>query len=235
MFWMNDWGRELSSLIPGLPFYLKGLFSLLCTIAVWTTGRYMMDREDHRWLAAAFLFTAAGDIGFIIPEVTGSNPTWLFLLSMLLYGVFQVLSIIRYTRNLETRKDLKGILPLRLIMALVLTGTLVLILYSTSGSLIRGGLLIPVVIYGSLLITSAWFGINTLTLKRFPQVNAWLIAAGVVLIFFGDSCEAWKLGVSDNPQLLYTAKRMTWIFYGPAITLLSLSGFRWDERGTPGD
>ena len=229
IFYSFDWGKDILKIIPLFPFYLKGLFSLICTIAVWSAGKHAFDPKDSLIFRISFLCTFIGDIGFLIPVLTPFNPPWLFIATMAVYIAFHCLSIIRYMHGIkEPREDFNPLL-FRIFLGVIIYGLLFFIMIVLTGTLIKQGLLIPVVLYGILLTTDVFFGINTLSLRFFPLINARLIATGVILFFFCDMAEAWKIASAGTP-IYDIAVRITWIFYGPSLILISLSGYLWHEE-----
>lgn len=229
MFIYSDWGKELVKIISGFPFYLKGLFSLISTIIVWSAGKYTLKQKVTTLFKISFLFTFIGDIGFIIPPLTTYNPQWLFVVAMSCYIIFHILSIFRYTNGIKETRDGINPVPFRIITAVVLICAIFALLFALSGKLIEQKLFIPVSIYGLVLVTDVFFGINTLTLKAFPLINARLITAGIIFFSFCDMGEALKLATMNTP-VYDIAVRMTWLFYGPALILLGLSGYQWADK-----
>lgn len=225
----NDWRVYLTELLRHYPFYLKGLFSLVCLIVVWSAGKRTFHIRDNTLLKFSWIFIFLGDLLFITPEVSAFNPSWLFSVTILCFIVFHIMAIVRCSRGFKDIKPGKRYILIRYVSALVLFGSITAVLMAVSGPAFEKGMLIPIAIYSYLLATSAWLGVNTLTLKSFPVVNAWLIAAGMLLFFMGDVLEAVKLG-TEGTIYFDLAKKAIWLLYGPALLLISLSTFRFEGK-----
>jgi hypothetical protein len=228
-FLSSDWAKEWGMVFPFLPFYLKGLFSLVCGIIVWTTGKKAFDSRDFQILSAAFVFTFLGDLSFIVTDVTSFRPEWMFLVTQGLYFLFQILCIFRYTRGWRSSdRDLKSWI-IRALSGVFVLGVVAFFLTLAHSNLVKTQMVLPVTLYAILLSISVLSGINTLTLKAFPKGNAALIAVGMIAFFFGDIAEALKIAYFGTEVFFY-AKKITWLFYGPALMLLALSGYRREGK-----
>ncbi len=204
----------------------KTATSLVVFLLAFSIGGDEMDPSDHRRLRRCFLAIFAGDLLFLLDEI---SPLF-DLFAVLAFLTGHILVIVRNAQGLLPYFRRK--LPASSFLLAVLSATAILfltgILYIfTLFNQVRGSpfqYVFPV--YALVLDLSLWAGWMTLQSGYFPKPNAVLIALGATFFFVGDYLVGFNLTLAPSLQRT-TTLFMTWIFYAPAITLLALSGYRW--------
>lgn len=207
----------------------KTLTSFLIFALALSIGRDGLDPADTRRLRNAFVAIFAGDVLFLLDEIT---PTFDYL-AVLAFLVGQVLMILRNGHGLRRYWGSQAAATGRSVDVLMGAGILLAtaaLFVVTLLEHLRGTPMLPVVaVYAVVLDLSLWTGWMTLRTSQFPRRNAVLIAAGALCFFLGDYLVGFNLSL--EPSLARTVTVfLTWVFYAPAITLFALSGYRWYPR-----
>ena len=214
--------------------------SIICFLMAWLSVRQKIDRMDYLFLTSAFFFIVQGDILLTVnqffPEPQPGDraladlKTFMVISGVSSFKVCQIALILRHIRAFrviravkETGERVKGsyrgiILTASLIYFSILTAALISAYYLRLSVLI-----VPVLIYVLVLITSLWMGLETLRSDFYPVANRWFIAVGLSCFFICDI----SVGINSlNLPISSVSQCITWIFYTPALVLIAYSGYR---------
>lgn len=197
----------------------------LNALLAWIIVNDGIDRRDTILLSLAFAFTVLAD--FFLKILYNTDPSGrdnYLLAGIITFMIVQTFYIIRHSRNM------KGyfIYDSGIIKKNVFTEALWFILIAAAVSVIiylrPKPLTATVLIYAAFLITSLATAWGTIRRSFYPRKNAWMIAIGLTCFF----CCDVNVGISILPDTPI-ANNVIWMFYTPALMLLSLSGYRWEE------
>ncbi len=226
-----DWLNALQSLNSKYPAFVKPLVSLLCLILILLSYRWRLHDRDFRQLLFAFLCILVVDISMSIYVYAepGVDTSVIFLIGAALSIVAHIILIVRHAKGfkfLRVTPSGKAISPWKnLLFSLYFFVPVIALLIILSPMLIKVNQFIPSLAYALILTASLWIAWEVVRRKMFPEVNSWLIAAGVTSWFITE-----VVGVVHNIQIGFLSDisvPLTWHFYMPAILLLALSGFYW--------
>jgi len=93
----------------------------------------------------------------------------------------------------------------------------------------KSPLFLLITIYAVLLSISLWMALMSLHIKFFDVKNSFLIAIGMSFFFVADFLVGFNLSLEIGTQRIVTLY-LTWVFYLPALLLLSLSSYRWKNK-----
>ena len=235
--------------------YLKYAITCLCVFMAWTIVRCGLSSRDTLLIGIIFGGILIADFFLLILDPMDNNKfdDIYFLIGLWLFAIVQILHIIRYNsrpeeydsptgallkrfwsliKDLELKRD---IVPMAIIFVLIYIPFLLLFIRVLShperiSSLVRMTVLSMIVYFFiiSLALYLAW----RVSLKGFfKSPNTWMIAAGMTLFFCCDASLSTSIIIKqlwpENLSLLNVTSNLVWIFYSPAITLLSISGYEW--------
>lgn len=198
---------------------LKRINVILSVAIAWSVGKDGLNPQDSRLMKAALVFAFLGETAFLLYKM---------LFGICMFAVCQLLLIkrnstgfwrgLRYAGNKQKLALLSSAFIILLLPA-ALTGI------SRSATNIYSSTII-VCIYGFLLSISLWAGLAGCILKLLPIKNSKMAAAGMLCFYCCDILvgldAALEIGL---PWLL--ANSFIWIFYIPALVLLSLSCYKY--------
>lgn len=190
-----------------------------------------LDDQDAFLLRGAFSFLVGADFFMVLlsPVLINLKVTDSTLpqsIGMILFMVVQTILIIRHSRN--TRKLYRGSkrqvaknVAIEVIIFMCAAIPVVAAFYFKTQKQ-------PVVIvaYGLYVIVSLYTAWGTLRRGFFPRRNAWMIAIGMTCFFLCD----FNIGLSFLVPFLGA---FVWIFYTPALLLLSTSGIDFAGKKKP--
>ena len=222
-----DWSRLLSFEVTGrweeylLSRRIKLLLSATVTLLVWTTGRAALSDRDRRLMRGAFGAVVSADIAFFLNN---------YHIGIGVFSIAQVLLIIRNASGMMTlaRRGWSAKVA-RLLFVAVIVGVVDFLLLKVLFVPHAANPMFPVIaVYSLLLCCSLWAGIACAIIGFFPEVNSRLVAVGVGMLYLGDLTVGLNLILPHDTSYIISTS-LTWFFYLPAITLLALSGYRWNE------
>ena len=198
---------------------LKRLNVLLASIIAWTVGWDGLSQQDSRRMKWAFVFACLGEAAFAFR---------LWIAGLAMFAVCQLLLILRNSTGLS--RSLKHSTGIRK-KNLLLSGIMIAIMFITGLLLSRAltglnSIVFAVLIYWSILNISLFSGFSCVILELLPRKNAAMAAAGVACFYCCDILVGLDSLLEPGlPWLL--ANSFIWIFYIPALVLLSLSCFKY--------
>ena len=211
---------------PEIPYtrITKVSSAFLCAILAWISGKDGFDKRDIKRIRIVFTSIAIGEIIFLMD---------IYALGVISFGLTQILLIWRNGNGLkeffkaEEKKSnyIKAILT-GAIVAIVMIFFYALIIYPV---LSKSPLFLLITIYAVLLSISLWMAWMSLNIKFFDVKNAFLIAVGMSFFFIADFLVGFNLSLEIGTQRIVT-HYLTWVFYLPALLLLSLSCYKWKNR-----
>lgn len=176
-----------------------------------------------------------------------------FLIGLWVFGIVQILHIIRYNsrpedydspagpllkRLLSLIKGLKlirDVVPMVIIFVLIYVPFLIFFIRALTRperitSLVKITIL-SMIVYFFIISLALYFAWRVSLKGFFKSPNTWMIAAGMTLFFCCDASLSASIIIKqlwpDQLNLLNVISNLVWIFYAPAITLLSLSGYKY--------
>jgi hypothetical protein len=215
--------------------YAKVFTSLLCAIVAWVIGRDGIDKRDKALLGAAFLCIVSTDIlmnavAVIKPRASETMVLKAFIAGAVLSTMAHLILIIRHGRGFkwlsakESGRSLAATLSLPVFVYLV-GGVSFILLFPHLDEI---ELFYPGLFYATFVTTSLWIGWETVRNRLYPRFNAYMIAIAMTLWFLTEI-----MGLIYNIQIgtiSTVCYNIEWLFYGPSILLLALSGYRWSDK-----
>lgn len=206
----------------------KYLSSCLAFAVVWTTGEDRIDDRDIRLLRMAFAFLIAADFFMValfpVLSALGRNPPeWINTAGMVFFMAVQTCLIARHLRNSRslfagTRRAAVKNAAVELIILLAAA------IPVTAAVSAAGKTALPVLaVYGVYLLLSLYTAWGVFRRGFYPPLNQWLIALGMTFFFLCDL----NVGLSGLNDFATT---LVWLFYTPALMMLSLSGVDFGKR-----
>ncbi|MEG1256727.1 lysoplasmalogenase family protein [Clostridium sp.] len=191
---------------------LKYSTIVLCFIISLLIGAHGYRKEDKLLVQLARLFTLIADYFLVI----SSN----FTMGIFFFSLVQITYIIRHSiMENEKYKNLMFFI-LSLIIALI---TLLKIKIPS----IEKNLIVLALIYASLLITSLYCAVSTISRGKYSKNSSWIIALGMFLFFMCD-LNVGLYNIVAEGNVKFFLGFLIWIFYLPSQLLLTLSGFKLD-------
>lgn len=217
--------------------YAKAFTSLLCAIIAWAIGKDGIERNDTALLGVAFLCIVITDILAGTAEIMRSRASDATMLNIFVAGFVlsitaQLILIIRHGRGfrwLSPRVSGRSIAAtLSLPVLVYLIGGVSFFLLSPYLNEI--GRFYPGLFHAVFLTTSVWVGWETVRNNLYPKPNAYMIAVAMTLWFISEIVGSiHKAQIGTVSAVCYI---IAWLFYGPGILLLALSGYWWGSRKT---
>lgn len=90
---------------------------------------------------------------------------------------------------------------------------------------IEKNLVVLALIYASLLTTSLYSSVSTITRGKYSQKTSWIIALGMFLFFMCD-LNVGIYNIVAGGNIKFFLGFLIWLFYLPSQLLLTLSGFK---------
>lgn len=214
--------RSIEETLPSR--ILKVVLSLLVGMLVWFRGANAVSSRDRTLLSLGFGMIVCADVAFQL-SVSGFGIA-LFSLAHLLLIVRNCAGCSALPRH-TSWKQYRRILIVVIVGLGVAFGALNLFVFAPNAQhtvlpqLFAG---YSVVLMGSLLTA-----VVAVMVQSFPAWNCRCIIGGMVLFTLGDILVGFNLTL-PHARLYVITTSLTWVFYFPALVLLGLSGYRWDEQ-----
>lgn len=200
---------------------LKRISVILAAIICWDVGNYRLSLIDSKRMKAVFIFVILGETAFIIGER---------ILGVGMFSVCQTLLILRNTSGISSKlknashKQKKDLIISGLIVMLI-----IIVFPFMYASLIRISIaLIAGCLYGIILSISLWAGLACNILELLPKRNSRMIAVGMICFYCCDVLVGLDTAMETGISWLFV-NSFIWIFYIPALVLLSLSCYRYER------
>jgi hypothetical protein len=201
----------------------KWLLSLVTLLMAVTIGRDTFNRRDTKRLIPAVVLIFAGDSLFFLDKIF----PWIAAGAVLCFAAAHVLLVNRNMLGFFAVIREKGcrewiVWVLATLMVLFMAG----LYYFTLYPLYKGTPLFwPIMVYAVILTASLWSAWSQCILGMKPRPETFIIAVGAPLFFMGDFMVGFNLILPAGQEKILTTF-LTWLFYGPGIFLIALSGYR---------
>lgn len=253
IFIIKDWNATSAQSSP----YLKYSITCLCVLMAWTILSCGLSNRDTLRIGIIFGGILIADFFLLILDPMDKNKfdDKYFLIGMWIFAIVQILHIVRYNsrpedydspagpllkrfwsliKGLEVKRD---IVPMAIIFVLFYVPFFLLFIRVLTSraritSLVRITVL-SMIVYFFIISLALYFAWRVSWKGFFKSPNTWMIAAGMTLFFCCDASLSASIIIKqlwpENLKLLNVTGNLVWIFYSPAITLLSISGYKWKE------
>lgn len=223
-----DWGTFLNQgSINSQSFLFKYLTTLLMVLYVWSARTSILGRGDSRLLKIIFGFILVADTILVVLQGLKLFPgVPLFQLGLGVFVIVQILLTIRVAR-LWGWSFLKSPRWILIFLGAVSLSSMVFLLLQES--LARQGLLVPILVYMTVITLSLAFGLSALVMGgRIPENNALLMALGITFFYLCDASIGFTLIQEAGSPAQVVFEALIWFFYGPSLYCLARSA-----EGTP--
>ncbi len=198
--------------------FMKFPVTLLCALLAWMIGRDGIETSDTRRLVTAYSLIVLGDIIFFfnVHSVVG----------VFAFAAAHLVLVRRHAAGMRAYAKKGGLLVLLgAILALCLAAMFVVFHPMLKGNIPYFSVLTG---YALIIGASLWSALAALRIAYFPRPNVWMIAVGVLCFFLSDVCVGFYRSLPAG-ELRVFATYITWIFYAPALVLVSLSGYSFKK------
>lgn len=202
---------------------LKRITVVLAAVTAWIAGKDKLTSQDNRIMKLVFLLICSAEAAFLLGK---------FIAGVALFGVCQSLLTFRNGRGLINKlayADRNERTWLRATGAIVIISlaAMTVISYRVFG---LSKQLLAAWLYGAVLSTSLWAGLANNILGLLPKVNSRMIAGGMFCFYCCDILVGLD-AVMEVGLAWLAVNSFIWIFYTPAITLLALSCYKYENPG----
>ncbi len=200
---------------------LKRIDVILAAFIALAVGKDGLSLRDSRRMKAAFMFIILGEAAFAIGER-------IFGIGM--FSVCQTLLIVRNSTGLSNRlkhashKQKKGLI----ISGFIVMLTIVVFPFVFASLIKLSTALMVVFLYGIILSISLWAGLASNILALLPIRNSRMVAVGMICFYCCDVLVGLDAVMEVGTPWLFV-NSFIWIFYIPALVLLALSCYRYDN------
>ena len=206
---------------------IKYSVSVLTGLIVFFAGARAINTHDHSLLVGAFIVTLIADFILVILQrlVPVSLRSIIIPAGICCFMIVQVILILRHSQSLHfSIKNIPGRLPFftlrNMIVGVCIAFPVIGALLWIMPDLLRVGLVVPVLVYGMLIMFSAWVAVCARWVPFTSPVNGILIAVGMLCFLVCDML----VGINTvKPSV--AIDMCIYPFYGPALILLALSGY----------
>lgn len=198
---------------------LKRINVLLAAAIAWSAGRDSLSRKDSRRMKGVFAFVCLGETFFAFGERE---------IGVGMFAICQTLLIIRNSTGLRVKLACASYEKKRKLYLTSLVIILILIMLSiVFKSLTKVDISsVTAFLYGIILSISLWAGLACSILNLLPKTNSVMASIGMICFYCCDVLVGLDAILPPGlPWLL--ANSFIWIFYIPALVLLSLSSYRY--------
>ncbi|CAB9524660.1 Inherit from bactNOG: Membrane [Seminavis robusta] len=226
-----DWWRLVQDpIVVPLSMYTEGAkltVAYLTALLAWRIDPMSCwDETDFKALRIIYSLIAVADTCFIAQQ-----PDAGILVFMIVQGLF----IKRHLSGMTSISELTAQSPLVILVfgisAVLCAANATFFWYPRTGGF--NDLFIILSIYFCLKCTSLTATYAACLIGKFPLWNAQMTAVGMTMFFICDHTVTGNLLLSQDPTttdapFYVVTSSLTWMFYGPALLLLSLSGYHPD-------
>ena len=201
----------------------KLISSFLCAFLVWTTFSNKFTSSDSRKIKAAFIVILIGDASFTFGfQLAGVIA---FAFGQILLTIRNADGLKQYVQNRLYRRDWVFNAVIGTLIVLINSAALYFVFYRTLGF---SALFFLFAVYSIVLCLSVWFAWVCIKIDYFDTVNSILIALGMSFFFLCDFTVGFNMA-SPAPQTRVIVSSLTWMFYAPALIMLSLSSYKFSS------
>lgn len=201
----------------------KLLSSFLCAFLVWTTFSNKFSESDSRKIKAAFVVIFIGDASFTFGFPLAGVIS--FALGQILLTIRNADGLKNYIVNKFYLRDWLFNSIIGTIIVLINVSALYFVFFRTLGF---SPMFILFAVYSIFLCLSVWFAWVCIKIDYFADINSILIALGMSFFFLCDFTVGFNMS-SPDPQTRVIVSSLTWMFYAPALIMLSLSSYNFDS------
>ncbi|KUO70188.1 MAG: hypothetical protein APF77_03870 [Clostridia bacterium BRH_c25] len=200
---------------------LKRINAILAVFIAWAVDKDGLSLRDSRRMKAAFIFIILGEAAFAIGERA---------IGVGIFTVCQTLLIVRNSTGLKYKlKHASHIQKKRLIISGFILMLILAVFSFMFASLIKlCSAFIAAYLYGIVLSISLWAGLAANTLELLPKRNSVMVAVGMICFYCCDVLVGLDAVMEAGLPWLW-ANSLIWIFYIPALVLLALSCYRYNN------
>lgn len=202
---------------------LKLMVSFISFILAITSNKSCLNSSDYFRISISFCVIFWGDIFFTLG---------LTALGVITFAVGQTLLIFRNSKGLKNY--LKREFPTNK-LNIILSGVVILLLdivilivlfFRTVGITVTT---VGFSIYSIVLCSSVWIALLSRKVGYFSDKSSNKIAFGMILFFLCDLTVGYGI-ILESVTLKEIVTSLTWIFYTPALLLLSISSYNFKHR-----
>lgn len=200
----------------------KLMISFLTFILAITSRESVLTKSDYYRISICFCIIFWGDIFFAMGKAVAGVIT---------FALGQLLLIYRNSNGLRSyltesfKRDKRFILISGLIIFIIDILLLIFLFFRTDGF---NTTTIGFSVYSVTLCLSIWVAQLTRKIGYFSRSNSLKISIGMILFFLCDLSVGYGI-IVDDVIIKDIVTSVTWIFYTPALLLLSLSSYNFKE------
>lgn len=205
---------------------LKLITSFSCALLAWSDYKYCNSKSDSRRIKLAFVIIFCGDLSFTtgLPIVGVTT----FALGQLLLSIRNSNGIKAYFKSGKYKND-KMYLCITAIIILLIDLFLLTVIFHKNIN--NKWVFIGFTFYSIILSLSVWISWASKKIDYFDNINSTMILVGMTCFFFCDFTVGYGI-LANNNVLKEMLTSTTWIFYTPALILLSLSSYNFRKLKT---
>ncbi|QEN06280.1 hypothetical protein EW093_16820 [Thiospirochaeta perfilievii] len=203
--------------------FLKLTVSFLCLLLAFTTYNCSITKTDSKRIRVAFIAIFLGDLSFTTGHTT---------LGIVTFAIGQLLISFRNSNGIKKYFNSKSFLKDKLYISIILITLLIIdifllkiVFYSNiDNQMVMWGF----TLYSLVLCLSVFISWLSIKIGYFPKVNSIMILVGMSFFFLCDFTVGYGI-LADNIIFKEIATSSTWIFYTPALILLSTSSYDYNK------
>lgn len=200
---------------------LKGIIVFLTTLSVFLIKDHSINRKDIKLLKLIYTLIIFADLSLLIFK----KP----YIGIIIFFMVQCFLIYRNSGHVFKEYGLKEIFNANTnFFALTLTIMLLIYLIYIKSYTADIYLFILFVFYGIIKSSSILAAIVSLKFVMLPKKNGILILIGVICFYLCDLNVGLSLTI-NNSLIKAISSILIWIFYAPALTLIALSGYDFNN------
>lgn len=211
----------MPSLSPIPSLALKGAIVFLTTLLVFFINNHSISKKDISLLKSIYVLIVLADLSLLIFK----KP----FIGIIIFFIVQSLLIYRNSGNVFREYSLKEIFNINTIFfALLLTILLLIYLIFIKNHTKDTYLFILFIFYGIIKSCSVLTATISFRFNFFPNKNGILMLIGVICFYFCDLNVGLSL-IMGAGLIKTLSSILIWIFYTPALTLIALSGYDFNN------
>lgn len=208
---------------------IKRLDVFMIAVIVAISGKDRLSKKDSVLLKITFIAICCAEISFVLHNFF-EGIAFFFIAQVLLIlrngqGLKQKLTVIDKTSKLKLIGCGIAILA---IYILIFTFAFYPIL-ELSPLLLAFMFYVLFMVYALALSMSLWVGMANYLLGLFPKKNSLMVCIGMICFFVSDFLVGLTILTNSDEFVYKLAYSFIWPLYMPAILLLALSGYKYNE------
>ena len=201
---------------------IKRINVVLISIIVAISGKDSLNSKDSVLLKTTFIAVCFAELSFVLNSLFGG---------IVFFFIAQVLLILRNSPGLKQKlSSASEASKLKLLdCSTIILALYVLIFRFVFYPVLKSSpLLMAFMLYASVLSISLWIGIANYLLGLFPKKNSLMVCIGMACFFISDILVGLSI-ITDSDVVYLISNSFIWVLYIPAILLLALSGYKYNE------